>query len=129
MFRIASALYRFTFEPPNSRPFLFPTEGTAEGAEQGAGLLVRARRGADDDVHPPYPVDRIVVDLRKDELFLQAGGEVAMAVEGVRVDPAEVPDARHHHVEQLVQEVPHPLAAHGDLAADAHPGADLERRD
>ena len=51
---------------------------------------------------------------------------VAAAVKGVGVDAAEVADTGQGHVEQAVQELPHAVAAQGDLRADGHAFAQLE---
>ena len=42
------------------------------------------------------------------------------------VDAAEVADAGQGHVEQAVQELPHLVAAQGDLGADGHALTQLE---
>ena len=61
--------------------------------------------GDNDDVHAAHAVYPIVDDLRERQLFFQAHGEVATAVERVRVDAAEVTDAGQSDVEQAIQEL------------------------
>src|SRR5262249_49436317 len=56
-------------------------EGHAQMLEQVARLLVRLRRGHDGHVHAPRLVHLGVIDLREDQLLLQAEGEVAAPVE------------------------------------------------
>lgn len=62
----------------------------------------------------------------EDQLLLDAQAVVAAAVKGVGVDAAEVADAGQGHVEQAVQELPHAVAAQGDLRADGHTLTQLE---
>src|SRR5699024_10846272 len=61
-------------------------------------------------------------------LLLQAEGIVAAAVERVAVDAAEVADTGKRYVEQAVQELPHTVAAQGNLDADRHALTELEVR-
>src|SRR5688572_33199112 len=56
-------------------------ERETESGEQRARLVVRLRRGGDSDVHAPERVDLVVVDLREDDLFLEAQVVIAAAVE------------------------------------------------
>ena len=82
--------------------------------------LIGLSSGADHDVHAADLVDLVVLDLGEDQLLLHAQGIVAAAVEGVSGDAAEVADAGQGHVEQAVQELPHLVAAQGDLRTDGH---------
>src|SRR5262249_18021676 len=54
-------------------------EGEAERGQQRARLVVGFRRGGDGDVHAPELVDLVVVDLREDDLLLEAEAVVAPA--------------------------------------------------
>src|SRR5215467_13380152 len=104
-------------------------EREVEAAEKRLGFRVRLRRRADDDVHASHNVDLVVVDLGEHDLLLQAHGEVATAVEGLAVQPAEVADARQRDVHQAVDELVHAVAPQRDLGADRHAFAQLEGRD
>src|SRR5215510_525143 len=63
-------------------PSLLP-EGEIEGAEQSPRLIVGLRRRAHHDIHAPDLLDLVVGDFREDDVFLDAHGVVATAVEGV----------------------------------------------
>src|SRR5699024_10179708 len=78
------------------------------------------------DIHAADRVDLVEVDLGEDDLFLQAEGVVAAAVEGVAVDAAEVTHAGQRDVEQAIHELVHTLTTQGDLSADGHALAQLE---
>ena len=64
-------------------------EGSADLLQQGAGLFIGVRGGADDHIHAADLVDLVVLDLGEDQLLLHAQGIVAAAVEGVSGDAAE----------------------------------------
>src|SRR5439155_946022 len=104
-------------------------ERHAEAAQQRARLLIRLCRGHDRDLHAAQPVDLVVVDLREDQLLLQAEREVAAAVEAAVRDALEVANARERDRHELLVEMPHALAAQRDLQADRHADAQLEVRD
>src|SRR5437763_2626448 len=80
-------------------------EGHAERVEQGKRLLVGRRSRGDGDVEPADLVDRVVVDLGKDDLLADPQRVVAAAVEGARVQPAEVPDSRDRDRHEAVEEL------------------------
>ena len=88
-----------------------------------------AGAGRDRDVQTAHLVDRVVVDLGEDDLLLDAHRVVAAAVEGARVQTAEVADPRDRDRDQAVEELVAALAAqrHGD--ADRHALAQFERGD
>src|SRR4029450_2704166 len=104
-------------------------EREPEGGEQRPPLVVGLGAGHHGDVHAPDLLDLVVVDLREDQLLGQPEGEVAMAVEGCRVEATEVADAGQHDRDEPVQELPHAVAAQGDLGPDGLALADLEARD
>src|SRR5579872_852523 len=104
-------------------------ERKAERGEERKGLVVVLRGGRDRDVEPADVGDRVVVDLRKDDLLADAERVVAAPVERAGVEPAEVADARQRDRDQTVEELPHPRAAQRHARADRHPLAELERRD
>ena len=70
------------------------------------------------DIHTPYLVDLIVLNLREDQLFLNTGGVIASAIERIRVDASEVTNPGECNVEQLVYEFVHLFAAQRYLYAD-----------
>src|SRR6202000_2388649 len=84
------------------------------------------RGGHELDVHAADLVHPVVNDFREDDLFLQAHGEVAAAIETLAGDAAEVANTRHGNGHQTVEELIHPRPAKGDLAADRQALADLE---
>src|ERR1700753_2169226 len=65
-----------------------------EALEESLGFLVGLRRGADHDVHATHGVDLVVIDFGEHELFLEAQRVVAVAIEALAVDAAEIADAR-----------------------------------
>src|SRR6202035_4463879 len=82
-------------------------EGHAEPGEKRTAFCIGTGGGHDADLQPAKLVDLVVVDLRKDELLAQPEGVVAVAVERLGVDPAEVSNARERDIQQLVEEVEH----------------------
>ena len=68
------------------------------------------------------------VDLGEDDLFGQAQAVVAMAVEAIGVNAAEVADTRQGDRDQPIEELVHPQAAERDLAADVVSLAEPEAR-
>src|SRR5512137_1795170 len=124
--RLASRFLSESFAMYPSRTPCSITEREPEGSEKRLRFLVRLRGGRDADVHSPELVDLVVLDLRKDDLFLQADVVVAAAVEGTTRHAAEVAHARERHRHEAVQELVHPLAAQRDHRADGQVLADLE---
>src|SRR5579883_2548876 len=100
-----------------------------EGGEELGGLLVGPRRRHDGDVHPPDLVDLVVVDLREDELFPDPDVEVPPPVAGPDGQPLEVLDPRQGDVEELIEELVHPLPPERHLAPDGVARPQLEGRD
>ena len=83
-------------------------------------------RGRDGHVQAAHLVDRVVVDLREDDLLADAHRVVAAAVEGARVEAPEVPDPRDRDRLQAVEHLPHAVAAQRHLDAHRHALAQLE---
>src|SRR5829696_6707545 len=104
-------------------------EGEAELAEQLATLLVGGGGGDQRDVHTALPVDLVDVDLAEHRLLVEPERVVAVAVELLGVQAAEVTDAGQGERQQAVEELPHAVAAQGHLGADRHALAQLELRD
>src|SRR5690606_13356347 len=74
-------------------------------------------------------INLVVVDLREHNVLLDAHGEVATAIEGLRVQTTEVAYAGQRDVHEAIQKFVHAGAAQGDLRADRHAFTDLEARD
>src|SRR4051794_17589897 len=104
-------------------------EREPESAQERECLLVRLRGGRDRDVEAANLLDVVVVDLRKDDLLGDAERVVAAAVEGARVEPAEVADPWQRDRHETVEELVHVRASERHAGADRHPLADLELRD
>src|SRR4051812_28538243 len=104
-------------------------ERHAERLEQGIGLGVRLRARGDRDVEAAHLVDRVIVDLREDDLLPDPEVVVATAVEGARRQAAEVADPRDSDRHEAVEELVGALAAQRDRQADRHLLAHLELRD
>lgn len=96
------------------------SEGHTEKGEEFASLFVGMGGGGDDDVQAADFIDFIVVDFGEDELFLDAEGVIASAVEGIGVDAAEVSDAGEGDIHELIEEIIHTGTAQGDFATDSH---------
>ncbi len=104
-------------------------EREAKRLEQGFGMLIVGGRGADGDVHPPHRRHPVEIDLGEDELLGHPEAVVAAAIEGPRVEAAEVPDARDGDGQEPVEELPHPVAPHRHRGPHRHPLTDLESGD
>src|SRR4051812_19055467 len=104
-------------------------ERQPERQEERARLIVRCRGRRDRDVEAADQVDAVVVDLGEDDLLADAQRVVAAPVERVRVEAAEVADARERDRDETVEELPHAVSAQRHLDADGHPLANLELRD
>src|SRR3954449_10525729 len=101
-------------------------ERHAERVEQRERLTVGLRRRREGDVQAPDLIDGVIVDLREDDLLPDAHVVVAAAVEGPRVQAAEVAQARQRHRRQAVDELVRAHVAQGDGQADRHALAQLE---
>src|SRR5438552_4128229 len=88
--------------------------------EQHLGVLVRARRGDDADVHAADLVDLVVDDLREDQLLAETERVVAASVEALGRHAAEVAHAGQRDVDEAVEELVHPSAPERHLRADGH---------
>ncbi|MCY1301499.1 hypothetical protein D9M70_511130 [compost metagenome] len=62
-------------------------------------------------------------------MLLDAHGEVATAIEGLRIEATEVANARKSDVHETIQELIHPNAAQGNLGTNRHAFAKLEACD
>src|SRR5919107_1943312 len=104
-------------------------ERETQQAEELATLLVVRGGGDQRDVHAARTVDLVHVDLAEHRLLGQAERVVAVTVELLGVEAAEVTDPGQGQRQQPVQELPHSVAAEGDLRADRHALAQLELGD
>src|SRR6476619_1013253 len=101
-----------------SLPLLVPSrlrERETDAAQQRACVVVGLRGGRNRDVQAPDGGHFVVVDLREDDLLADPERVVAAPVERVRVEAAEVADARQRDRDQAVEELPHAVAAERDL--------------
>src|SRR5215467_12011988 len=104
-------------------------EREVERGEQCARFVIVTRAGANGDVETPRVGDLVEVDFREHDVFLDAEAVVAAAVEALRVEAAEIADARQRDVHQPVEEVVHARLAQSDLATDRLAVAQLVGRD
>src|SRR5580693_5403980 len=102
------------------------TEREAERLEQRATLVVILGRGHDGDVEAANPVDLVLVDLVEHGLLVEAERVVAVAVELLVGQAAEVTDARKRKRQQAVEEFPGTVATQRDVGADGLALAQLE---
>src|SRR5262245_44729643 len=100
-----------------------------ETGEKGLGLLIGPRRRLKDDVHAPYGLRLVVVDLDEDDVLLQAHRVVAPPIEALRRNTAKVANARQRRRDETIEELVHAVLAQSDLDADRPARRDLERRD
>src|SRR6185295_12468773 len=113
-----AAVWRSTTSWPCCPPPRLRGEGHAEELEQTLALLVGLRRRHDADLQPAETVHLVVLDLGERELLAEPEAEVAAPVERLAGDAAEVADPGQGEGRQALVEVPHPLAAEGDLGPD-----------
>src|SRR5262249_41736417 len=104
-------------------------EGHAEAAQQLAGLVVTVGARDEGDVHALDEGHLVRVDLGENALLAQPQAVVAVAVEALGVDAAEVADTRQGHADEPVEELVHAPAAEGDPAADLVALAQAEAAD
>ena len=83
----------------HNNPSLFRKRSAHQG-KQLAGLFVVVCGGYETNVHSANLIDLIVIDLREDQLLLNAHVVVATAIERVGVDASEVSYTGQSHVEQ-----------------------------
>src|SRR6202171_3133235 len=109
-----------------SEAFASLPEGKVEGDEKRARLVVGLRRRTNRDVHAPDFGRLVEVDLGENDVFLEAEGVVAPAIETLRIEPAEIAHARQRDVHKPVDEFVHARAPQRDLGADPDLLAELE---
>src|SRR5262245_1182928 len=93
-------------------------EREVECGQQRARLVVGLGGRANRDVHAPDIRRLVVVDLRENDVLLDADGVVAAAVEALRIEAAEVTHARQRDRDQPIEELVHASLSQRHLAAD-----------
>src|SRR3546814_6643282 len=71
-------------------------------------------------------IDAIIVDFRKNNLFLDAESIIAVSIERLRIKTTEIANTRHCDRHQTIQELIHPFAAQRNLRANGHAFTQLE---
>src|SRR5437588_4676733 len=104
-------------------------EREVELAQERAGFFIGLCGRAHYDVHAEDRLRLVVIDLRKDDVLLDAERVIAAAVKAFRIAAAEIAHARQRDVHQPVEELVHPRLAQRHLGADRHVLAYLEGRD
>src|SRR3546814_935408 len=106
-----------------SRGLLFCLSGEreAEQAQQFACLFIRSRGGGYNDIHASHLIDAIIVDFRKNNLFLDAESIIAVSIERLRIKTTEIATTRHRARHPTIQELLHPSAAHSNLPPHGPP--------
>src|ERR1700683_250073 len=103
-------------------------ERNAKQLQQLAPLCVVSCGSGYSDVHALDFVHPGVIDLREDQLVLNADRVIAAAVEGIWRQPFEVADTRQNDGGKAVEKFVHALSAQSDHAADGHAFANLKIR-
>src|SRR5512135_2567687 len=114
----AASPWRSSTSLPSLLPPRLAGEGHAEEFKKLLALLVGLRRRHDADLQPAETVYLVVLDLREGELLSHTQRIVAAAVGRLARHAVEVTDARQRQASEPLEEVPHPIAAKGDLDAD-----------
>src|SRR6056297_704086 len=104
-------------------------ERKAEGFQQFATFIVGTGSGGNGDIQTTDLVDFVVLDLRENDLLTHAHAVVTTTVERLGIQTAEVTNAGYRNVNQTIKEVPHTLAAQGNLTTDRPTFTDFETRD
>ena len=91
-----------------------------EGLEKRPALLVGLGSGDDGDVHATRAIDLVIVNLGEDQLLGHAHREVAMIVEGLWTDSAEVTNTRDGNGDEAIEELPHAVSAKRHLGTNGH---------
>src|SRR5580692_7560622 len=85
-------------------------ERKLKALEERFRFRVRPGGRIDDDIHAPDILSLVVVDLDEDDVFLEAQRVVAVAVEALSVQTAEIAHAWQRHRHQPVEEFVHAVA-------------------
>src|SRR3546814_6770667 len=91
--------------PPRSTrtDTLFPYTTLFRSAQQFACLFIRSRGGGYNDIHASHLIDAIIVDFRKNNLFLDAESIIAVSIERLRIKTTEIANTRHRDRHQTIQ--------------------------
>lgn len=100
-------------------------ERQAELFEKRISLFVRIGCGDECDLHSVNAWVLVHVDLREDDLLLQAEGVVSVAVE-LLGDTVEVTDTREGHTDEPLEELVHLDIAESNLDSDRLALAEVE---
>src|SRR3546814_18519939 len=111
-----------------SRGLLFCLSGEreAEQAQQFACLFIRSRGGGYNDIHASHLIDAIIVDFRKNNLFLDAESIIAVSIERRRIKTTEIANTRHRDRHQTIPELIDQFAAQRKLRANGQAFTQLE---
>src|SRR5699024_7853804 len=101
----------------------------AEVTQKSAALVVRGCRGYDSDVHATNSVNLVRVNLMEHRLFREPESVVAISVELLGAQSAEVANTGKCRCQQAVEELPHAVATQSYVGADGHSVTQLELRD
>src|SRR3546814_19761915 len=71
-------------------------------------------------------IDAIIVDFRKNNLFLDAESIIAVSIERLRIKTTDIANTRHRDRHQTIQELIHPFASQRNLRANGHAFTQLE---
>src|SRR5947209_11655041 len=94
------------FEAKTSLP-----EREVELAQERAGFVIGLCGRAHDDIHAEDRFRFVVIDLRKDDVFLDAERVIAAAIEALWIAATEVAHARQRDIHEPVEELVHPRLA------------------
>jgi len=92
-------------------------------------MIVGTSRGHNRDIQPLSLGELIVVQLRKNQPFVQSHGVIAVPVEGSTANPSEVTHPRKNDTDESVQKLVHPLAPQRNFATDGYALSKLETCD
>src|SRR3546814_18055028 len=91
-----------------------------EALEERLRLLIGPRGRTDHDVHATDRIDLVVVEFGKNDLLLQPERIVAVAVEALGRQPAEVANPRQRHTPHPGEKHRHTHETHPSLGPAAH---------
>src|SRR3989441_8611261 len=96
--------------------------------QQRSRLIITAGSGHDGGVHALQLVHLGIINLRKNQLVVQAQCVVAATIERLGGNSAKVAHPGQHHVYQAIKKLVHAVAAQGYHGANRHPRAHFECR-
>src|SRR5271170_6766547 len=90
------AIHRLHFPRLSAKQGSLP-EGEIERPQQGLRFCVGLGCRADHDIETQLGLGLVVVDLRKNDMFLDPERIIPAPVERLRIEAAEIPDARERN--------------------------------